>query len=219
MPKGDVMLRMVKRYFFVLNMLVAPNVWAGDCVDTFEVSVDYFPTKVQLSHAENFSIEYFSHYKVLTVLKPWPGAKTSLRYVLVQCGTPDPPGYAGVPRIEIPVGRVVSMSTTQLPHFEALNQLGSLVAVSDIKSVNSAAVNRLFDAGLVAQVGHGASVNLEGVLDLEPDLVMAVAMAQSQYNAHPVLEEAGVKVVVNAEYTEPSLLGRSEWLKFTASIF
>ena len=85
--------------------------------------------------------------------------------------------------------------------------------------VNSPGVNQRFAAGKIAEIGHGAGVNLELVLELETDVVMTVASAQSQYNAHPVLQQAGVAVAINAEYTEPSLLGRTEWLKFTAAFF
>ena len=150
---------------------------------------------------------------------PWPGAQEAVQYLLVQCGTPAPDGYDGVQRITVPIRRLAALSTTQLPHLELLDALENLVAVSDIEMVHSPGVNQRFAAGKIAEIGHGAGVNLELVLELETDVVMTVASAQSQYNAHPVLQQAGVAVAINAEYTEPSLLGRTEWLKFTAAFF
>ena len=132
---------------------------------------------------------------------------------------PAPDGYDGVQRITVPLRRLAALSTTQLPHLELLDALENLVAVSDIEMVHSPGVNQRFAAGKIAEIGHGAGVNLELVLELETDVVMTVASAQSQYNAHPVLQQAGVAVAINAEYTEPSLLGRTEWLKFTAAFF
>ena len=200
-------------------VLAAPAAGRAECVEAFEPEADYFPYKAELLHAESFSIEYFGHYKRVTVHTPWPGAEEPVRYLLVQCGTPDPGGHEGAQRITVPVRRFAALSTTQLPHLELLDRLESLVAVSDIEMVHSAGVNQRFDAGHIAEIGHGAGVNLELVLELETDLVMTVASARSPYNAHPVLEQAGVAVAINAEYTEPSLLGRSEWLKFTAALF
>ena len=200
-------------------VLAAPAAHRADCVDTFDPEADYFPHKAGLRHAESFAIEYFGHYKLVTVHTPWPGAGDPVRYLLVQCGTPAPEGYDGVQRITIPVRRFAALSTTQLPHLELLDLLESLVAVSDIEVVHSPAVNQRFADGRIAEIGHGAGVDLERVLELEPDLVMTVASARSRYNAHPVLRQAGVTVAINAEYTEPSLLGRSEWLKFTAAFF
>lgn len=187
--------------------------------EPYDPAKDYFPAKAELQYAERFAIEYFANYKVVTVHTPWPGAQEAVRYVLVQRGTPAPAGYAGVQRIEVPVQRLTALSTTQLPHLELLNALDALVAVSAIEMVHSPGVNQRFAAGKIAEIGHGAGINLEVVLELETDVVMAVASAQSQYNAHPVLQQAGVGVAINAEYTEPSLLGRTEWLKFTAAFF
>ncbi|MEE3259749.1 MAG: ABC transporter substrate-binding protein [Candidatus Latescibacterota bacterium] len=213
-------MRKARCWCWVALLCGASTTWAAAaCIESYDPAVDYFPHKTSLQYAESFAVEYFNNYKVITVLAPWPGAAESVQYVLVQCGTPAPAGYAGAQRIEVPVRRLAIMSTTQLPHLELLDAVDRLVAVSDIKMVHSAAVNRRFKDGAIAEIGHGAGVNLELVLDLETDLVMAVAAAQSQYNAHPVLQQAGAAVAINAEYTEPSLLGRSEWLKFTAAFF
>ena len=190
--------------------------WA-DCADVYDPAKDYFPHKAGLQYAESFAIEYFGSYKLVTVRTPWPGAEEAFRYLLVQCGTPAPEGYEGVQRITVPVRRLATLSTTQLPHLELLGALDNLVAVSDIEMVNSPGVNRRFEAGGIAEIGYGPGVNLELVLELETGLVMTSATAQSRHNAHPVLQQAGVAVAINAEYTEPSLLGRSEWLKFTAA--
>ncbi len=210
---------MDKVYFWLGLAFGAAAASGADCGDTYDPAQDYFPHKVELQYAESFAIEYFNHYKVITVRTPWPGAEEAVQYLLVQCGTPAPDGYDGVQRITVPIRRLAALSTTQLPHLELLNALESLVAVSDIEMVNSPGVNQRFAAGKIAEIGHGAEVNLEVVLALAPDVVMTVASAQSRYNAHPVLQQAGVAAVVNAEYTEPSLLGRTEWLKFTAAFF
>ena len=191
-----------------------------DCVDSYDSAKDYFPHKVELQYAESFAIEYFDNYKVVTVHTPWPGAARSLFSTYwSNAALPSPEGYDGVQRITVPIRRLAALSTTQLPHLELLDALENLVAVSDIEMVNSPGVNQRFAAGKIAEIGHGAGVNLELVLELETDVVMTVASAQSQYNAHPVLQQAGVAVAINAEYTEPSLLGRTEWLKFTAAFF
>jgi iron complex transport system substrate-binding protein len=48
-------------------------------------------------------------------------------------------------------------------------------------------------------------------------VVTVVGHDQPQYNTHPLLRNAGVNVAINAEYVESTLLGRGEWLKFTAA--
>ena len=62
------------------------------CVDSYDANVDYFPDKVSVEYAHNFSVEYFNNYKLVSML-PWTGADSQMQYLLVQCGTPIPEGY------------------------------------------------------------------------------------------------------------------------------
>lgn len=190
-----------------------------ECLDAYDPNVDYFPDKATVLHAQGFTLEYFKHYKVITVLTPWPDARDSFRYVLVQCGAPVPEHVADAHIIKIPVDTVAVLSTTHLPHLVLLEALDSLVALSDFKTVNSPPVRQKIDAGELVEIGRGPTANIEVILDLAPDLVTVVGHVQSHYNAHPILQKAGVNVAINAEYVEPTLLGRSEWLKFTAAFF
>lgn len=187
------------------------------CLERYDPTIDYFPEKATLAYAKGFTLEYFKHYKVITVTTPWPEAKENFRYVLVQCGAPTPEGFADAQVIQIPIRSIAVLSTTHLPHLEMLDALDRLVAVSSHENVYSPAARQLIAAGKVAEVGRGPSVNLERILDLRPDLVTAVGHDQPQYNTHPLLRNAGVNVAINSEYVEPTLLGRSEWLKFTAA--
>ena len=133
----------------------------------------------------------------------------------MQRGQESPDGYEGVPRIEVPVRTVIATSTTHLPHIEKLGEVHSLVGIDNIKYVSSEAVNQRFAAGKLVEVGRGGAIDLEKVLVLQPDLVMTDAPE----NALVALREAGVPVVLNAAYAEPSLLGRVEWIKFVGAFF
>lgn len=190
---------------------------SSGCVERYDSQLDYFPEKVTLDYAKGFSVAYFKHYKVVTVTTPWPNAQENFRYVLVQCGTPIPDGFAGAQIISIPIQSIAILSTTHLPHLELLDALDRLVGISTFKNVYSAATRRKIAAGEVVEIGRGPSINLEVILDLAPDLITAVGHDQPQYNNHPMLLNAGVNVVINSEYVEQTLLGRSEWLKFTAA--
>lgn len=192
---------------------------AGGCVAHYHPSADYFPGKARIRRATGFTLEYHKHYKVLTVLTPWPGARERFRYVLVHCGTPQPSGFDDAQRIEVPIATIAVLSPTHLPHLERLGELDRLVGISDRDLVYSARVRaRIADAS-VKVVGRGANLNVESLLALAPDLVTAVGHDQPQYNAHPVLQRAGIHVAINSEYIEATPLGRAEWLKFTAAFF
>ena len=189
----------------------------SSCVEHYDPTVDYFPEKATLTYADGFSLAYFKHYKVVTVNAPWPDATETFRYLLVQCGTPAPEGFEDAQVIQVPVRSIAVLSSTHLPHLESLGALDRLIAVSTFKNIYSPVTREMVAAGKVAEIGRGPSINLEAVLDLRPDVVTAIGHDQPQYNSHPLLRNAGINVAINSEYVESNLLGRSEWLKFTAA--
>lgn len=189
------------------------------CVDSYSAEIDYFPQKATLTHTEGFTVDYHNNYKLVTVTTPWPGAESALEYVLVQCGTPVPDGYDATQIINVPVQRIATMSTSYLPFLDTLGVLDRLVAIDDATYVNNSTVVAMAEAGELAQIGYGAGVNIEQLLDLSPDIIMTYGSGSPDYDAHPVLLNAGLHAVVNAEWLETSPLGRTEWGKFIALFF
>ncbi len=183
------------------------------------IGVWIIPVQAQLSlqYAQGFRVDYFDDYRVVTVLAPGSGEREKVQYVLVQRGHESPDGYEGVPRIEIPVRTLITTSTTHLPHLEKLGEVHSLVGIDNIKFVNTEAVNQRFAEGKLTEVGRDRAMDLEKVLVLQPDLV--IADTYTQENVLVALQEAGVPVVINAAYGESSLLGRVEWIKFMGVFF
>jgi iron complex transport system substrate-binding protein len=222
----------MKRLTFLLLMMLgltvggalaqaapAANLTDG-CVTDYDPTVDYFPDKVTVEDATNFSVAYFNNYKVVTVLDAFDNAPT-FDYVLVQCGTPAPDADdfpAGTQFIEVPVSRFIAMSTTQLPHLTQLGLLDALIGLDSFLFVSSPEVQALIDAGELVEIGSGAGVNVELVLDVEPDVVMTYGFSP-EFDAHPKLLEAGIFTALNAEWREASPLGRAEWIKYTALFF
>jgi iron complex transport system substrate-binding protein len=189
------------------------------CVTGYDPEIDYFPEKVSLSDSIGWTIEYFNNYKVITVLNPWRDADAQFRYVLVQCGTPPPDDVGDALVIEVPVKSIVTMSTTHLPHLSELGLLDRLVGVDSFLYINNPEVRKKIGAGELVEIGGGGQVNVEQAIDLQPDLIMTYGVGNPEFDAHPKLLEAGLKVVLNSEYMENSPLGRAEWIKFTAAFF
>ena len=188
------------------------------CVEEFDPTVDYFPDKATLLNASGLEIEYHGHYKLVRTLQPWPGAAAAVEYLLLQCGTPLPAGHADALLVEVPVSSVISLATPQLPNLLDLGRLDQLIAVDSGNYVNTPEVVAMLQDGALAAVGNGASINVELVLALAPDLVLANGF-NPETDAHPVLLEAGVFTAINADWLEPNLPGRAEWLKFIALFF
>lgn len=196
----------------------APSSLDADCVQDYDAETDYFPHKSKVEYAEGFALTYFNNYKVLEVPSPWPGAESSETYLLVQCGTPRPAGYDDAFTIEVPIESLVTLSTTYLPHLEILDEVETLVGVESEIWVYSEVIRNLVQEGTVRVVGGGATVDVETVLVLNPDVIIAYSFGFPDGDAHPVLRAADQNVFLNAEYREPTPLGRAEWIKSTAAL-
>ncbi len=190
------------------------------CVEDYDSETDYFPDKISVEYAENFDVTYFNNYKIVTIL-PWPGAESELEYVLVQCGTPAPQGFDDVPTFEVPVQRFVAMSTSMLPHLDDQGVLDHLVGVDTTLFTSNEAVLELVESGDVVEIGGGGTageINLELLLNIEPDLVMAQEFFAGGTTLSQ-LNEVGVPAVLNADYADTSPLGQAEWGKFVSLFF
>jgi iron complex transport system substrate-binding protein len=175
--------------------------------------------QITIDHAANFTLEYKEGYKLLTVLTPWAGATEPVHYALVPAGQPEPGGIEDAMIVHTPVESFVSLSTTYLPFLEQIDALESLVAVDSGAYIYNSAVQSRLQAGAVSEVGSGAMINVERLIDLSPDLIMTSASGFADYDSHPQLLEAGLKVVINSDYLEQDPLGRAEWGKFIAAFF
>ena len=202
--------------FFCARCVLNLRIWMQMicCISVWTLSVQ---AQLPLQYAQGFRVDYFDDYRVVTVLAPGGGEQEKVQYVLVQRGHKSPDGYEGVPRIEIPVRTLITTSTTHLPHLEKLGEVHSLIGIDNIKFVNSEVVNQRFAEGKLTEVGRDRTIDLEKVLVLQPDLV--IADTYTQENVLVALQEAGVPVVINAAYAESSLLGRVEWIKFVGAFF
>lgn len=193
---------------------------ADGCVENYAEGVDYFPDKVVPENAVGFSVEYFDNYKVVTTLRAWPGSDQEWQYVLVQCGTPAPDGYDGATMIEVPVAEAVVMSTAYITNLADLDLLDTLVGLDAFAYTTNETVRGMIDAGELVEIAPtGQEVNVEMALDLEPDMIMAFSSGAPEFDLHPALIDAGLPVVLNADWMELAPLGRAEWVKFMALFY
>ncbi|NJN31462.1 MAG: ABC transporter substrate-binding protein [Synechococcales cyanobacterium RM1_1_8] len=188
----------------------------SECISNYDPSKDYFPNKITVTFAEGFSVTYHNHYKHVTVSQPWKDADTAFEYLLVQCGAPVPEGFPAAQVISVPVDSVVALSTTHLPHLDLLGEVDRLKGVSNFDQVNTPSVRAKIDRGELQSFYSGSSLDLERLVLAQPDLITTYGTGDGDRDTHPRLIQAGLSVAINAEYVERSVLGRAEWLKFTA---
>lgn len=197
----------------------APRVPAArpGCITDFDPHTDYFPDKSTLSEATNFRLDYHGSYQVLTVNRPYLGGKP-VSYVLVRCGASAPAltgDLAHAQHITVPVHSLYSGSTTHLAMITELDAAGVVTGVANPAAVADPQIRARIDAGETVGYAPGGQVNIESVLGAGPDVLVTQGIDDPGY---PKLREAGIPVLADAEWLEPTPLGRAEWLKVFAAL-
>ena len=185
------------------------------CAESFDPARDYFPEKTTLDYAENLSVEYHKSYKVVTVRRPSENGPLE-RYVLLQCGAPRPPlngDLGNAPVVSIPITSMFSSSATHMPLLVELEHVEVLTGISEARYVTTEPVLERVRQGHVLEYASNNVINAELVISKNPSILMA---SGGYPDAYTTIRKAGIAVVMNAEWEEPSALGRAEWLKYMA---
>lgn len=171
----------------------------------------------QLSYASGFSIHQQKDYTLIEVITPYKNADKGLRYVLYPRNTEKPHIEADA-FIPIPIQSIVCTSTTHIPLLDYLGETDKLVGYPTTDYISSEKMRNRIDGGYVTELGIDNAINIEKLIELNPELVMAYTMS-SDFGQFNKIQEAGIPVLINAEYMELNPLGRAEWIKLAGLLF
>ena len=190
---------------------------ADGCITHFKAGTDYFGVKQHLQYAKNFTLSYHKSYQVLTVKQPTVGGKPE-SYVLVKCGAPKPKltgALAKAPEVTTPVKSLFSASTTHLPSLEALGKLDVLTGVASKSLISSQAAKKRADQSDVVEFAPAGTADAEKIVAAKPDVLITAGQDDPAY---ATVRQAGIPVLADAEYLEPTALGEAEWIKYFAAL-
>ena len=178
---------------------------------SFNKDKDYFPDKVTFTGAKEVSISYHKSYKVMTFGKKGKMAQT---LVLLQCGAPKPSLTGDLTKaqiVDVPVKRVAASSTTQIPVFQTLNSLDTIVGVNQLKQIYRGPARDTLEARKVASYGAaGMNTDPEKIIALKPNIVLAASAAVEGFKQ---VQSANIPVMPDLDYLESDPLARAEWMK------
>ena len=171
------------------------------------------PSPLDIHYAQGFNISYRDGYKLLSVIN----ATDTTRYALAPQGAPLPDHVpTATTVIRTPIQRLVVTSTTHLGLVDFLQAEDRLVGIDNADWVYSKNIRERVANGQIQQVGVGGELNWESILALSPDLVMVSGMPGVGLGRYQTLQDAGIPVIINSEWMEPTPLGKAEWVKLLA---
>ncbi len=174
--------------------------------------------KTEIKHAKGFSIEYFEHHKVVSIISPFENAADTTRYILVQRGHASPEILGKSVVIEIPLRSLATTSSMHVGLLTFLNAEHILTGLSSLQYVYSPEVVKMIAAGKVAEIGKDQGINEEKLVNIRPDLIMTTGSPASKMEHYRTLSDAGIPVISNSEWIESTPLGRAEWVKIMAAL-
>ena len=188
-----------------------------ECIEdgAWKPGTDLFTDRVQVDHAQEWSVAYRENYKVVTVDTDTGPDLAEETYVLVQCGTPAPElsgELEGAFAIEVPIRTLWEGGGAVYGAIEELGVADSVVGwVYPPDGVE-------FLPGLSARADEIAAVNygesLEPIVEAAPSLYL-------QYEGPEALarlRETGVTAIHYSPFSE-SPLGSAEQLKFLSLFY
>lgn len=171
-------------------------------------------------YAGKFSINDLGDLTLLNVYTPWQNADgASFRYLLGHDPLRVPDSLSTVPFIKTPVKKTVIMSTTFIGFLDTLDVARTITGISGGNYIYKPAIERRYLSGKIREVGYNQQLNYELLLELDPDVVFLFGVQSGIVQTVNKLQDAGIPVVICADYLEPHPLGRAEWIKFFATFY
>lgn len=113
--------------------------------------------------------------------------------------------------IRTPVNSVVTYSSTQWSVFLQLNEIQRVRGILESNYTQNQEIKMLISEGKISDVGYENHINIEKVIEIQPDLIL-----YTPYSTIPksdIGELTGAMMFPFADYLENHPLGRAEWLK------
>ncbi|MFP2996519.1 ABC transporter substrate-binding protein [Spongiivirga sp. MCCC 1A20706] len=172
-------------------------------------------------HATGLVINKGSNYTTVIINEPWPKAKKSFKYALINREKASLTTFAqgefdGI--ILTPIEKLVVTSTTHIPSLEALNSLDALVGFPDTKYISSTKARQKIEKGEIKEIGNNESLNTELLLSIQPELVVGFSINDSN-KTYSTIKKAGIPILYNGDWTEKTPLGKAEWIKLFGVLF
>lgn len=175
-----------------------------------------------LEYAEGLKIAYFKDFTSVTLRDPWDTVKTRKVYILApkatlasSPGLKDTLSKMGI-LIATPVERAVIYTSVHAAMAAQLGVLDKVCGVCEPEYITSNEVLERIKNQQIADLGQSTSPNVEKIIELGCDVIIASPFENSGYGA---AEKLGIPIVEAADYMENHPLGRTEWVKFYGLLF
>jgi len=167
--------------------------------------------QVEPRYAEGFRVRYTDAGCLLDIQDPQRGEGESFHYLLVPRGTRPSGIPEGYTVLEVPVERVVCMTSLQLSNFICLDELDRVAGVTSTRHLFNPEMKQRLADGRTSKIGIEGNFDNEVIIALDPDVILISPFKRGGYEA---LRGVDIPLVPHLGYQERTPLGQAEWIKF-----
>ena len=161
---------------------------------------------MKLDYAEQFSVDYYDDYSVITIDKD--------KFLLVPEDKPVPDDTNGLTVIKQPLGNIYNAASSSLDLFDAAGALDKIKMTSTAENDWSLpAVKQAVESGGISYIGKYRSPDYETLVSQGCSLAIESTMIYHSPDVKEKIEELGIPVMVERSSYESHPLGRMEWIK------
>ena len=169
-----------------------------------------------IQYAQGFTVQCFDTYTMVEVRDPWDSTRLLQRYLLVDRTKSVPGGLPKGTIVKVPVKDIVIYTSVHAAIIDQLHETDKVIGVCEPRYMDTPAIQEGIQAGRIADLGEATSPNIEKMIEIGAELVIASPFQNSSYG--PV-EKIGIPIIEGADYMEAFPLGRTEWIRFYGLLF
>ena len=169
-----------------------------------------------IQYAQGFTVQRFDTYTMVEVRDPWDSTRLLQRYLLVDRTKSVPGGLPKGTIVKVPVKDIVVYTSVHAAIIDQLHEINKVIGACEPRYMDTPAIQAGIQAGRIADLGEATSPNIEKMIEIGAELVIASPFQNSSYG--PV-EKIGIPIIEGADYMEAFPLGRTEWIRFYGLLF
>jgi len=185
-------------------------------VDQEAINRDQSVTSI--SYAKGFDLVEYADFQVLHIFRHYNDDSDTVSYLLSKGSTAVPVQWQDTQVIDIPVQNIALLHSSYVAFFDFCNSLDYIKAISEGKYIYHRGVYEAIEKGDIVEVGFGESLDKEQLLALDIELIINVGWPNAPDKNEHLLNELGISQIVLAEWQEPTVLARAEWVKVIAAL-
>jgi iron complex transport system substrate-binding protein len=160
-----------------------------------------------VDYARGFRLDSIEGGVVVSISFPEDTLEFITRLALMEEGHRAP---AGMLALQLPLQRIICLSSTYMGYFLELDATANIVAVNSFRHLNDSSILDRVEKGEIRQVGKEGHFNTELIAALDPDVIFVSPFKAGGYDA---LMHLGFPLVPVTAYEEEVPLARAEWIK------